>query len=571
MRIKILIILIAIIILGVGGFFIYKNVFPFEEKVLKENIPDTFVKEICLKISQSGDFYYCLAVANQNKDFCDELDEPEQKKLCQAMATRDVSYCREIEEKGAKKMCYYELSFLTGEFSYCDEAENPEECYFTFVHRLHWESRSDEIKEEYCEKFNEDSAEGLIFKNCCSAFMNQDLSLCQNNKYCLSYFKQSLSFCDTGFETPEGTFKYKDDCLIDRAMSEKNSSLCAEIKEGELRDLCYGNFSTHINPSLSLCEKIVDELSRNMCYVEYAIYFAQKERACLSSGGTVRTQLCCDSTDDFPFTCTIGACGCAPEHSHEVIICDCGESRCYDRIECIDSEEYLKEKGTLDGPSQSGEEAKEDLGQEEEKIPLSYHIENPPYYREDGFCWGASAIMLMMDQGLIGIESVREAMKSGFGGTPDMFRGFTEFGVMDKVRIAYSKDYIEEFADFYNQHVLVNPDNQVVLLDNQMGALNKLKELISSDILVIADIHYGNHFVVVTGYDEDYIYINDPGYDGGYNEDHGYEGGSYQEHAKVSISQFLKEWSVSEQYKSLSDMEGAIGFPGDWGMIWLQK
>jgi len=94
-----------------------------------------------------------------------------------------------------------------------------------------------------------------------------------------------------------------------------------------------------------------------------------------------------------------------------------------------------------------------------------------------------------------------------------------------------------------------------------------LKKLVFSDVLVIVDVHYGNHFVVVTGYDENYIYINDPGDDNGYE----YEDGYYQEHTKLSINQFFKEWGISRQWKTLAEKEGAIGFPGDFGMIWLEK
>ncbi len=270
------IIVIILIILGVGLFFGWKTFFIPEKKAF-ENIPNTFINEICQKISKPGDTYYCLAVANQDESFCWNLDQTDQQKLCQGMAARDISYCREIQVPEAKKMCYYELSFLTGEFYYCDEMENSNDCYFAFIHRLHWESRTDEIKAEYCEKINDNTIEGKSFKNCCLAFREQNPSLCRGNRFCLSFFRQPLSFCDIPFETPEGLIKYKDDCLVDRALSEKNSNICAGIKEEELRDLCYGNFSTHISPDISICEKISNEMKRNMCYAEYAINFAEKE------------------------------------------------------------------------------------------------------------------------------------------------------------------------------------------------------------------------------------------------------------------------------------------------------
>lgn len=60
------------------------------------------------------------------------------------------------------------------------------------------------------------------------------------------------------------------------------------------------------------------------------------EDVCLDTGGTVEKALCCENTGDFPNTCKIGACGCAPENSHEVNICDCGEGKCFDPAEgCV--------------------------------------------------------------------------------------------------------------------------------------------------------------------------------------------------------------------------------------------
>lgn len=213
------------------------------------------------------------------------------------------------------------------------------------------------------------------------------------------------------------------------------------------------------------------------------------------------------------------------------------------------------------------EPAKEAEGSAEEKadlIPTDYHIKKAPYYHEDNFCWGASAIMLMMYEGLNEeeIQNFRTILKSGPGGPPDMFRGFSDFKVLNKVRIAYSKNYNKEFADFYNHQLLINPEEQVIILNDEDEALELLKKLVSSDILVMIIGHHGNHYMIVTGYDEDYIYINDPGADDVYLTKYGEE---YQEKTKMSTNQFFEQWTVS-------GFEGeGIGFPGDCGIIWLEE
>ncbi len=60
----------------------------------------------------------------------------------------------------------------------------------------------------------------------------------------------------------------------------------------------------------------------------------EKERACFDSGGTLTTAICCQSTSDFPNTCLIGACGCAPEYSHKVKVCECPNG-CWDGTRCV--------------------------------------------------------------------------------------------------------------------------------------------------------------------------------------------------------------------------------------------
>jgi hypothetical protein len=56
--------------------------------------------------------------------------------------------------------------------------------------------------------------------------------------------------------------------------------------------------------------------------------------SCIASGGTVVTKSCCKSVSDFPNTCLIGACGCSPDNSKEIRVCDCGPGRCFDGNAC---------------------------------------------------------------------------------------------------------------------------------------------------------------------------------------------------------------------------------------------
>ena len=56
--------------------------------------------------------------------------------------------------------------------------------------------------------------------------------------------------------------------------------------------------------------------------------------ACVASGGSLTAKACCDSSGDFPSTCLVGACGCAPANSHTVQLCDCGSGMCWNGTVC---------------------------------------------------------------------------------------------------------------------------------------------------------------------------------------------------------------------------------------------
>ena len=49
------------------------------------------------------------------------------------------------------------------------------------------------------------------------------------------------------------------------------------------------------------------------------------------------TASCCGLVGDFPSTCLLGACGCAPESSHAVQVCQCPSGQCFDGKSCVPS------------------------------------------------------------------------------------------------------------------------------------------------------------------------------------------------------------------------------------------
>jgi len=160
--------------------------------------------------------------------------------------------------------------------------------------------------------------------------------------------------------------------------------------------------------------------------------------------------------------------------------------------------------------------------------------------------------MLLMNAGLEAeeIQNARTAIKTkGRGGPPDMFIGFREYNFIDNVRIAYSKDYVKKYTDFYNHQLLVDPQKQTILFDNQDIAFDYLKKLISQDVLVMIVVHNGNHFVIATGYDKNYVYTNDPGWDNGY--DYKIDGGPDLKQRRIKIADFLNEWSIAGQEKEI--------------------
>ena len=247
------------------------------------NVPDNLPSVICNKLPLSdelnpGDRLYCLAVVNHNTEFCQMIegdkgkidkDAEDLRNLCFAVTEADTSYCKKNRDESFKHVCYYQIAVTSENIDFCDEItydpHEREECYFNFVSNLYWWGRSDDIKEEYCRKFN--SAEQ---RNTCLAFREMDVSACKSNVNCITFFEQPMSFCS-------GKGKFLKECVRDRAMTSRDISVCDELS-GEKRDDCIGDFCTHIDLDIALCDKITNNIEKQSRYVEVAINLANGVR-----------------------------------------------------------------------------------------------------------------------------------------------------------------------------------------------------------------------------------------------------------------------------------------------------
>ncbi|MDD5699689.1 MAG: hypothetical protein PHH00_00645 [Candidatus Nanoarchaeia archaeon] len=237
----------------------------------------------------SDDTYYCFAVVNNNTDFCDNMlndtedlgiiEESENSEdlndktpfyLCLAISGKDSSYCKLASSEDSKKICYNVLAQTSGNINFCTDIDydqnDKQQCYFNFVNALYWEDKSEEITTDDCDKVGMNG--GSLDKNTCLAFKERDVSICGSNKNCLTFFPQEMSFCDGA------TFKDEEECIRDRAMVNENISICGTFSDQTRRDDCYADFSSHIQPSTAICDKVIGQRKQG-CYIDAAINLAK--------------------------------------------------------------------------------------------------------------------------------------------------------------------------------------------------------------------------------------------------------------------------------------------------------
>jgi len=235
--------------------------------VIKRSPANIADNGLCNQI-EGSDKYYCLARVEKNPEVCKKMDGPDSQ-VCSAILLEDSSYCQKIDLPQAKKMCYNELARASGNINYCDESDDKESCYFSFISGKYWDGKSSKIDESVCsEKFAPQSPEVKT----CLALIGQDAALCEDNTACKIFFNRDLNFCQ-GIPDKKDVDVQQTECIRNVALLTKDASVCEKIPSNNRTEIndCYLDFVGHILADSSICDKITDKQIKTGCLIEAAL------------------------------------------------------------------------------------------------------------------------------------------------------------------------------------------------------------------------------------------------------------------------------------------------------------
>lgn len=221
--------------------------------------PDNPSGRACAQITQKQRQYNCLAIVNKDKDLCNKTAE-DGILACQAIVENNPKLCADVKPSVQKKVCINEVARVNDNITSCNFSDDKKDCVGSYLAGLYWDRKYNLMDKKYCEVFPDGD------KDWCLALVTQEKSVCGNNSACLSLFIQPLSFCDN-----QQMSKSKGECLRDRAMTQKDPTICGLIKDTNDRNRCYFNIVGHINPDISICSKISDSELKQECFSNAAI------------------------------------------------------------------------------------------------------------------------------------------------------------------------------------------------------------------------------------------------------------------------------------------------------------
>lgn len=222
-------------------------------------IPDNPPDRACAQIVKKQMQYNCLAIVNKDSNLCNKTAK-DGVLACRAIVENNPELCTKVKPVIQKKTCINEVARVNDNINSCNFSDDKKDCVGSYLAGLYWDGKYNLMDKKYCDIFSDDS------KNWCLALVTQNRSVCGKNSACLSLFIQPLSFCDNLQMS-----KSKGECLRDRAMSQKDPTICELIENTNDRNRCYFNIVGHINPDISFCSKISDPELKQECFANAAV------------------------------------------------------------------------------------------------------------------------------------------------------------------------------------------------------------------------------------------------------------------------------------------------------------
>ncbi len=257
---KILVVLVLVIIILI---FVVLPAFKPKQTSNLTISPGNQASQICQKINQEDVRFLCLALVSKDEKYCQDLDS-NPKNVCLAALKQDNSFCQNVPANN-RQYCYQNLVNISGNSTFCDKLENPQEisaCYVHFISTNYYISNQKAINQSMCIKVLKDQPEHQL----CLAMTTQSTTPCGSDRVdCQALITKDLTLCSkSASKTDEG------ECYHNLAMLKKDSSVCERIESTETKDDCYRDYS-RLSKDPTFCDKISNSNQKDQCLLNIAL------------------------------------------------------------------------------------------------------------------------------------------------------------------------------------------------------------------------------------------------------------------------------------------------------------
>lgn len=257
-----------LIITGIVIFLIFVVLPFFRPKQILDSVTNNPASQICQKINQDSVKYLCLALVNKDEKYCQNLDS-NPKNVCLAASKEDNSFCQNVS-KDNRQYCYQNLVAISGNSTFCDKLDSPQEisaCYVHFISTNYYISNLKVINQSMCDKVLKDQPEHQL----CLAMATQSTTPCGPERVdCQALITKDLTLCSKSVSRID-----EGECYHNLAMLKKDSSICERTESSETKDDCYRSYS-RLSQDQTFCNKISNSNQKDQCLVNIALNISDR-------------------------------------------------------------------------------------------------------------------------------------------------------------------------------------------------------------------------------------------------------------------------------------------------------